>query len=337
MNNKKAFFFHFGGEYRYGFNGQEKEADAGSFDYDFGARMYDSRIARWLALDPFFKKCPDYTPYNFADNNPIFYIDKEGETKYVYYIFINEQTGEKLSIKITASEDLMKQTKQVPSYAFGIYTNDYHNEYEWYDINETHTYTIKANGECYESHTTTKGTYRTTTFFDWGQSYVNISTWEPVGGIHWVSNTCNIGGPFRQGDGSVRRENIDLLLSAIQVMGTTLNMGSGGMAIPKAYEEFYLSLEALSILSKSMDRGANVVDQTVSTILEAKALIDANNAQKTTTTSTTNSSTSTSQSATTGNKSSNDSSSNNVIEEYDVIMPEGDTIKHEKSVPIQQQ
>lgn len=46
---------------------------------DFGARMYDSRLGRWLSIDPLAAKFPSVSPYAFAYNNPIFYIDKEGE------------------------------------------------------------------------------------------------------------------------------------------------------------------------------------------------------------------------------------------------------------------
>jgi len=41
-------------QYRYGFNGMEHEDDLTGGDYDFGARIYDSRLARWLAVDPAF-------------------------------------------------------------------------------------------------------------------------------------------------------------------------------------------------------------------------------------------------------------------------------------------
>ena len=55
----------------------EKE-DAGSFDYDFDARMFDSRIARFLSIDPITEDYPDISPYAFAGNCPILLIDEEG-------------------------------------------------------------------------------------------------------------------------------------------------------------------------------------------------------------------------------------------------------------------
>ena len=47
-------------EYKYGFNGKEKddETNVGGGSYDFGARIYDSRIGRWWIIDPLFKKYP---------------------------------------------------------------------------------------------------------------------------------------------------------------------------------------------------------------------------------------------------------------------------------------
>ncbi|WP_299311244.1 RHS repeat-associated core domain-containing protein [uncultured Aquimarina sp.] len=67
-------------EYRYGFNGMEKddEIKGGGNSYDFGMRMLDPRIGRWLAVDPLRKKAPGITPYRFGFNNPIRYKDPDG-------------------------------------------------------------------------------------------------------------------------------------------------------------------------------------------------------------------------------------------------------------------
>ena len=47
--------------------------------YDFGARMLDPRIGRWFAPDPMENKYPNLTTYHFTANNPIIYIDFNGE------------------------------------------------------------------------------------------------------------------------------------------------------------------------------------------------------------------------------------------------------------------
>ncbi|MFW6222508.1 MAG: RHS repeat domain-containing protein, partial [Bacteroidota bacterium] len=46
---------------------------------DFGARIYDSRINRWLSVDPKARKSPGWTGYNFVKNSPLIRIDPDGE------------------------------------------------------------------------------------------------------------------------------------------------------------------------------------------------------------------------------------------------------------------
>ena len=66
--------------YRYGFNGKEKddEIKGEGVQYDYGFRIYDARIARFLSMDPLFAGYPYYTPYQFAGNRPIWAIDLDG-------------------------------------------------------------------------------------------------------------------------------------------------------------------------------------------------------------------------------------------------------------------
>jgi len=66
--------------YRFGFNGMEAddELKTNKNSYDFGARIYDPRVARWLSVDPEFKRYPQFSPYNFAFNVPTNIIDPDG-------------------------------------------------------------------------------------------------------------------------------------------------------------------------------------------------------------------------------------------------------------------
>lgn len=67
--------------YRYGFNGKEKddELKGAANSYDFGARMHDPRIGRWLSPDPMEDKLPSSSTYAYANNSPIILVDSEGE------------------------------------------------------------------------------------------------------------------------------------------------------------------------------------------------------------------------------------------------------------------
>lgn len=63
--------------YRYGFQGQEKDdeikGEGNSLNYTF--RMHDPRVGRFFATDPLEKKFVWQSPYVFAGNNPIQFID----------------------------------------------------------------------------------------------------------------------------------------------------------------------------------------------------------------------------------------------------------------------
>ncbi|MBI1307043.1 MAG: hypothetical protein GC181_10615 [Bacteroidetes bacterium] len=67
-------------DYRFGFNGMERddEVKGEGNSLDFGDRMYDTRLGRWLSLDPLQSKYPKYSPYNFVANNPVINVDQGG-------------------------------------------------------------------------------------------------------------------------------------------------------------------------------------------------------------------------------------------------------------------
>ena len=67
--------------YRYGFNGKEKldEIKGDGNGYDFGTRILDPRLGRWLSVDPMQRKYPDVAPYVAFGNNPISVIDPDGK------------------------------------------------------------------------------------------------------------------------------------------------------------------------------------------------------------------------------------------------------------------
>lgn len=67
--------------YAYGFNGMRKDDEiygATGTSYDFGARLYDPRVGRWLSLDPMAASYPGISPYVFVANSPLQYVDPDG-------------------------------------------------------------------------------------------------------------------------------------------------------------------------------------------------------------------------------------------------------------------
>jgi RHS repeat-associated protein len=89
------------GVYSFTFQGKETDNEmhgATGTSYDFGARMYDPRVARWLAIDPLALKYADLTPFQFVANSPLVLTDPDGER--IQGVKFNSKTGE---IKYTKS------------------------------------------------------------------------------------------------------------------------------------------------------------------------------------------------------------------------------------------
>lgn len=87
-------------DYRYGFNGKEMDnemkfspttgvTDGTGGSYDYGAQLYDPRIARWLSLDPSHDRYPSQTPFGFTGGNPIACVEIDGRD---YDLEINHET-----------------------------------------------------------------------------------------------------------------------------------------------------------------------------------------------------------------------------------------------------
>ncbi len=78
-------------EYRFGFNG--KEGDNESETQDYGIRIYDGRLGRFLSVDPLAKMYPELTPYQFASNTAIQAIDLDGLEAFIVHGTTQTQTG----------------------------------------------------------------------------------------------------------------------------------------------------------------------------------------------------------------------------------------------------
>jgi RHS repeat-associated protein len=91
-------------DYRYGFNGKENDNDVKGEgnQQDYGFRIYDPRLGKFLSVDPITKKYPELTPYQFASNRPIDGVDLDGLEYATFRIFVDQNNN---VTKITVTTD----------------------------------------------------------------------------------------------------------------------------------------------------------------------------------------------------------------------------------------
>src|SRR5690554_8235489 len=64
--------------YKYKIGGKEYQEEFDINFYDFGARNYDAALGRWMNVDPLAESMPEWSPYNYAFNNPVFLVYTDG-------------------------------------------------------------------------------------------------------------------------------------------------------------------------------------------------------------------------------------------------------------------
>ncbi len=96
--------------YRFGFNGKETDNESGLQDY--GMRIYNPGLVKFLSVDPMTKKYPMLTPYQFASNTPIQAIDLDGAE--ANYVKLDKKLAGLTVIHLTIDLQLHDKTGMTP-------------------------------------------------------------------------------------------------------------------------------------------------------------------------------------------------------------------------------
>ena len=236
------------GNYRFGFNGKENdnEVKGTGNSVDFGARIYDSRLGRWMSVDPQFQSQPGWSPYKAFLDNPVIFVDPGGETEVVTVIVNDQRTGKTTTMSIIKSGDVMTDGVRHPVTSW-YDACGYHYETKYYDFETIYTINIAPDGKVTSSSTIDiKNTSKSKcTVFGLRAPYDRKQTeLEVQGGIMFTSSVFKGGTNWvvKKKSAAVNIEDIDALLGMISAAG--LDKGTALKSLTETVEYISDSFEA---------------------------------------------------------------------------------------------
>jgi RHS repeat-associated protein len=99
-------------DYRFGFNGKEKDPEGlggSGTTYDYGFRIYNPNIAKFLSIDPLYKTYPYYSSYQYAGNSPVAFIDLDGLERVLAITFNGDVNYRAENLEILNGEEISKK------------------------------------------------------------------------------------------------------------------------------------------------------------------------------------------------------------------------------------
>ena len=96
----------------YKYNGKELDRKNGLDWYDYGARMYDVAIGRFVTTDIMEEKYYSISPYVYVVNNPLKYIDLRGDSISVADLYTRDKQGELINPNQVKAFEFLASTKE---------------------------------------------------------------------------------------------------------------------------------------------------------------------------------------------------------------------------------
>jgi len=91
------------------FGGKQYQEELGLDWYDVSARNYDPALGRWMNIDPLAEDMRRHSPYNYAFNNPIYFLDYDGMTPTDIYVnekgdYLGEDGADSKNVRVVSQE-----------------------------------------------------------------------------------------------------------------------------------------------------------------------------------------------------------------------------------------
>ncbi|WP_299610451.1 DUF6443 domain-containing protein [uncultured Aquimarina sp.] len=98
---------------KYKYNGKELNEELGLDWHDYGFRNYDPSLGRWMNIDNLAEQYQSMSPYNYTMNNPVFFVDPDGQEVIIHfdktnnrlYIYDDDKWDDNLETKAVSAEE----------------------------------------------------------------------------------------------------------------------------------------------------------------------------------------------------------------------------------------